>query len=101
MPVKFTADAPVSFQVPPLLIVTFPPNDFVPVLASVNVPSTVVAPVTDSVQALLEPVANVLPLSTPSVPPTETTPAVVFVPFPLVRRFPYVKALMVCVADAL
>lgn len=62
MPEKvINVEIPVSFQIPPELIVTSPVNVFAAVLASVKVPLTDVAPATVSVQVLVTPVANVVP----------------------------------------
>ena len=63
-PTKEKAAAPVSFQSPPLLIVTLLVKVLVPVLASVRVPVTDVVPVTPRVQVAVVPVAKTVPVPT-------------------------------------
>lgn len=88
VPVKLTAPVPVSFQIPPLLIVTFPVKLFAPVPPRASVPFTDVVPVTPSVK--FDPTVKVVPAPTAKIPPTTRFAPVVAVAVPLSVRFPLI-----------
>ena len=72
------------------MIVTASVKVFVPVLARVRVPVTEVVPVTDKVQVLVAPEANVVPVPTSRFPPIVSAAAVAAVAVPLKVRSPLI-----------
>ena len=88
LPIKFIGAAPVSFQVPPELIVTSPVNVLAPVLASVNVPPTVVDPPTERVHVFVAPVTNAVPDPTTRFPVMDKAAPVVKIAVPARLTFP-------------